>query len=105
MAVKHYLIDSEFIEDTDANVLQWVNKYVDEMKGCEGHVIFMRAPLAVQRAVKSFDPPGIFARVYARWSVVDDLLPKHHGSCGNQNIGFGAYIGVEECGCRTPPSS
>ncbi len=31
--------------------------------------------------------------------------PKHSGGCSNQNVlnPFGAYVGVEECGCRTPP--
>lgn len=105
MTVKHYIIDSEAIEDTDANVLEWINKYVEELKGCEGQVVFMRVPLEIQRGGKSFDTPGTFAKVYARWSTVDDLLPKHAESCSNQNVlnPLGAYIGVEECGCRTPP--
>lgn len=105
MTVKHFIVDSEAIEDTDANVLEWVNKYMEKLKTCEGHVVFMRVPLEIQRAVKSFDPPGIFARVYARWTVIDDLLNKHSSSCSNQNVlnPIGAYVGVEECGCRTPP--
>lgn len=104
MTKMHYIIDSGEIKDTDADVLEWVNKYIEELKSCEGRVVFVRAPLQIQRAVKSLDPPGIFAWVYARWSVVDDLMPKHSSSCSNQNVlnPFGAYIGVEECGCRTP---
>jgi hypothetical protein len=106
MTGKQYIINSESIEDTDANVLEWVNKYVDGMKACEGRVVFMRVPLQIERGVKSFDPPGTFANVYARWSVADGLLQTHSSSCSNQNVlnPFGAYIGVEECGCRTPPS-
>jgi hypothetical protein len=103
MKTIHHIINSGAIEDTDANVLEWIEKYTHEMKACEGRVVFMRVPLQVERGVKRFESLATFASVYARWSVVDDLLPKHHGSCGNQNIGFGAFMGVEECGCRTPP--
>jgi len=104
--VKHYLIDSGSIEDTDTNVLEWVNKYIEDLQRCKGRIVLMREPLQIQRGVKSFDPPGIFAGVYARWSTIDNLLPKHAASCSNQNVlnPLGAYIGVEECGCRTPSS-
>lgn len=36
--------------------------------------------------------------------ALKEHLPKHSGSCSNQNVlnPVGAYIGVEACGCRTP---
>lgn len=94
------------MEDTDANVLEWINKYVDAMKSCKDNIIFMRTPLEIERGVKEFGTPSVFAKVYARWTAVKDLTT-HSSSCSNQNVidPLGAYVGVEECGCRTPHSS
>lgn len=51
-----------------------------------------------------YDPPISVEELYA---LVHELtlfrtLPKHAGSCSNQNVlnPIGAYLGVEECGCR-----
>lgn len=93
------------MEDTDANVLEWVNKYAEALKSCEDKIIFMRSPLEIQRGVKEFGTNAVFAKVYARWTAVEDLIT-HSSSCSNQNVidPLGAYVGVEECGCRNPPS-
>ncbi len=105
MTVKHFRIDSGAMEDTDANVLEWVNKYAEALKSCKDKIIFMRTPLEIQRGVKEFGTTAVFAKVYARWTAVDDLTP-HSSSCSNQNVldPLGAYVGVEECGCRADKS-
>jgi hypothetical protein len=69
MTAKHFIVDSQAIEDTDASVLEWVNKYVEALKTCEGQMVFMRVPLEIQRGIKDFGTPRTFAKVYARWSV------------------------------------